>query len=88
MRVFIQVAFLDSGRGDIIWYFDRFVDFFFLLDIFINFNLCYYDDSRKRYVQSRSQVALRCAAARVARAADDAYARVTPPQLLMHLFLV
>ena len=56
-----QVAFLDSGRDDIIWYFDRFVDFCFLIDIIVNFNLCYYDDTRKRYVQSRPQVALRCA---------------------------
>jgi hypothetical protein len=62
-RAPLQVAFLDSGRNDIIWYFDRFVDFFFLVDIVINFNLCYYDDVRKRYVQSRLQVAIRCAGA-------------------------
>ena len=52
------------------------MDFFFLVDILINFNLCYYDDERKRYVQSRVQVAIRCAPARVVRAAARAHARV------------
>ena len=83
-----QVAFLDSGRSDIIWYFDRVVDFFFLLDIFINFNLCYYDDARKRYVQSRSHVAARCAPARGPGAAYGAHGAVALPQLFVHLFFV
>jgi hypothetical protein len=56
-----QVAFLDSGREDIIWWFDRIVDFAFLVDICVNFNLCFYDEVLKRYHQSRRVVSIRCA---------------------------
>ena len=44
-----QVAFLDSGREDILWWFDRIVDFAFLVEVL------------KRYQQSRRVVSIRCA---------------------------
>ena len=54
------MAFIDSQPTDVLFAVDRLVDLCFLVDVFINFNLCYYDDDLKRYVQSRMLITRRC----------------------------
>jgi hypothetical protein len=57
----MQVAFLTSDSSQPIFYVDRVVDFLFLIDILVNCNLVFYDESKHRFVQERLPILRRCA---------------------------
>ena len=51
-----EVAFLEPIIGDPLYVVNRFVDFCFVVDLFINFNLSYYDDEKAKFVRDRGLI--------------------------------